>query len=119
MTLFPFIIWNGDTVSVTINVITNGLSPNPFPPMLIYAALNLPPTFTTNNLVGTNQISVPSLQLPINPGDILFFGVQAGGSNAQPVNFDVEITEVTTNDNSGYLGALSNLNISVGPFYRV
>ncbi len=109
----------GDATNIVITAISNAVSPNPMPPILIYAALNTPPT--TNDLIGTNTISLPA-DLPLNAGDAVFFAFLPGGTNLtvtnSRVNMDV-LTEIdTTNDNSGYFGALSNLNNGVGPFYR-
>jgi subtilisin-like proprotein convertase family protein len=108
----------GDATNIIVTGTNNAVSPNPMPPLLVYAALNTPPTAA--DLIATNTFSLPA-NLPLNAGDVLFFAfvpVETNTGTNLPVNMDV-LTEIdTTNDNSGYFEALGNLNNEVGPNYR-
>ncbi len=112
--LTPFSIFvPSNAVQLIITVLTNDLSPSPFPPMPIYVRLNDSPTVA--NLVGTNSVSLPP-DLALTPESTVFFSI--GNSTNQPVNFDVQTELVTTNDSGTFLTVLSNLNNSLGGVYR-
>ncbi len=115
-TLTPFSIFvPANAVQLIITVLPNEQSPNPFPPLPIYLRQADVPTLTLFDHVGTNQVSLPP-DFALSPGSTLFYSV--GNPTAQTVNFDVQTELVTTNDNGNYFPVLSNLNGTIGPWYR-
>jgi subtilisin-like proprotein convertase family protein len=112
----------GNAVGVMINILTNYLSPLPFPAnMPIYVEqADLPTTNTFDFVTVNNQVSIP----PNSGGAISSildvqnngFWYAVGNSTNFPVNYDL-ITEITTtNDLGNYYTVLSNLNQSIGTF---
>ena len=115
----------GNAVSVTIQVVPNNLSSTPFPTLPIYiSATGIPDPNdnTTYDFVTSNNIiSIPPdggagyLGTLLNGG---FTCAVGAGTNLAAVNFDLIITLTTTNDNGNELTVLSNLNDTLGPYYR-
>ncbi len=111
LNFLPPIFLESNDVSIVVTVMTNNLSPNPFPSVPIYAVVNgnnVNPT--TNNFVGTNVVTFPTGGVGLVPFDSL--RVAIGNVSNPPVNFDVLIQIFSTND-TGFFVALSNLNNSL------
>jgi hypothetical protein len=69
------------------------------------------------DLLGTNSVSLPP-DKPLNPvGTFWFYGIGNPSTN-EPVSFTIQSTVVTTNDDGNKLEVLSNMNNTLGPFYR-
>ena len=116
LNFLPPLFVEGNDVQIVITILTNRLSPVPFPPLPIYASLN-----NTNSLVvvGTNTTSAPQDGVALTPFETIYFAI--GNLTNPPVNFDVTIQVFQTND-TGIFTALSNLNNSLntssnGPDY--
>ena len=111
----------GNAVGVKITIVANANSPVPFPMLPIYVKHSGPPTPTSNDFVTTsNSVSIPPdggpgyLATNQNSG----FSYAVGNSTNFAVSYDL-ITEITlTNDLGNYYQVLSNLNNTLGPFYR-
>jgi subtilisin-like proprotein convertase family protein len=112
-----------NAVGVTIQVVPNALSPVPFPAnMLIYASAfgypNPPNSGTYDFVTSDNMVSIPpdsggligSIS-DLQNGGLLF---AVGDGTNIPVNFDVIMQVITTNDFGNELEVLSNLNNSIG-----
>jgi subtilisin-like proprotein convertase family protein len=126
---FPLVPTN--TVQVTIQLFPNARSPVPFPDLPIYFGLVGSPTYpyiTTNN-----QVSIPpdgGLTIPDILSSEAFYGFNFAISNitSEPINFDIVLDTITTNNPGNYFLVLSNLNQSLGeinpastgpgPYYR-
>ncbi|HEY5232223.1 MAG TPA: S8 family serine peptidase [Verrucomicrobiae bacterium] len=118
---FPFVVQN-NAVSVSIRIQPNDLSPVPFPTnMPIYVSLNNyppPSDFMTVN----DNVTIPTdggagyLQSIIN--NLGGFNFEVGDSTNIPVNYDLVAEMTTTNDMGDYYTVLSNLNNTLGPYYR-
>ena len=111
-----------NAVGVDIYIVTNYLSPTTFPTNLpIYVSQNAFPTETTYQyLTFRNQFSIPSdtgaafLSAIQNDG----FNFAVGNTNNFSLSYDL-VTEITvTNEAGNYFTVLSNLNDSIGPWYR-
>ena len=119
---FPIV--PSDAVSVNITVSANGDSPDPFPTNLpIYFSLigstNFPgTTFTTND-----QVNIPA-DGGLGIADILnsetYYGFNYGISNfsGEPISINLGTTIVTTNGAGNGGLVLSNLDNTLGPYYR-
>jgi len=125
---FPFVVQN-NAVGVSIQIQQNALSPVPFPAtMPIYVSLNnfpdptMPPGTTYDFMTATNSVTIPPdggptyLQSIINNLGGFNFGV--GDATNFSVNYDLVAEMVTTNDLGNYYTVLSNLNETLGPYYR-
>src|SRR5882724_2811459 len=101
-----------NAVAVTIEVV--GRSPNV--PVPIYVKQASAPTPTSYDFVRTNQVSIPpdGALNPVNAG--WFYGL--GNPTNVPVICDLLIEITVTNEHGNFLQVLSNLNNSLGPFYR-
>ncbi len=69
---------------------------------------------TRFDFLATNFFTLPTNSLV--PESTVFFSV--GNTTNQPVDFDIQTVVMTTNDNGNLLTVLSNLNNSLGPYYR-
>ena len=117
---FPIVPNNAIGVSITVTA--NANSPKPFPLLPIYFSVTGAPfpgsVFTTNN-----QVNIPP-DGGLGIADLLnsetLFGFNYGVSNvtSQPISFDLTTTIITTNavGNGGLV--LSNLDNTLGPYYR-
>jgi subtilisin-like proprotein convertase family protein len=117
-----------NAVGVDIFVVPNTASPEPFPDLPIYVSQNEndfpdPTDPSTYDLVKfNNQVNIPPdtggniTGIQSIQGDNINFAV-ADGTNI-PVSYDVITEIVTTNDDGNYFTVLSNLNNTIGPWYR-
>src|SRR5665213_3496580 len=114
-----------NAVGVVIRVVPNVQSPVPFPGnMPIYVSSTGVPDPTdpaTYDFVTSNDV----VNIPPDGGGgylatILNGGVSfaVGDGTNIPVNFDVLMQVITTNDLGNELEVLSNLNETIGPYYR-
>ena len=120
----PNTTFNSNVVGVSIEIVTNALSPTNFPDLQIYVSQNGPPDPTNSStydfVTFTNGVSIPpdgggSYLSQIQNGNLYYTIVN---TNNETVNYDV-ITEITTtNENGNYFTVLSNLNNTLGPYYR-
>ena len=117
---FPIVPNNAIGVSITVTA--NANSPEPFPLLPIYFSVTGAPypgsVFTTNN-----QVNIPP-DGGLTIADLLnsetLFGFNYGVSNvtSQPISFDVTTTITTTNAVGNGGRVLSNLDNTLGPYYR-
>src|SRR5208337_1342060 len=121
------------TVQVTIQLFPNGKSPVPFPPppgLPIYYALVGAATWSGPVI---NQLSIPpdgGLTIAQILSSQAFYGFNFGVSNitSEPIDFDIELDTITTNNPGNYYLVYSNLDQSIGtpnpsstgpgPYYR-
>ena len=109
-----------NAVSVKIQILANLLSPVPFPTdMPIYVQQSgYPDTNNYDFATYNNQVVMPPdggsgyLQ-NLNVG----FDFAVGDPLPIPVNFDLSVEIITTNDLGNYFEVLSNLNDTLGPYY--
>jgi subtilisin-like proprotein convertase family protein len=73
----------------------------------------------TNNydVLRTNIVSIPSDIPVLTPRDT-FWNYAIGNPTSNAVSFTIETELITTNDLGDYLTVLSNMNNSLGPYYR-
>jgi subtilisin-like proprotein convertase family protein len=102
-----------NAVQVTLTV--SGTSPSADIP--IYLRQSAAPTTNTYDWVGTNQVSMP----PAGGGNLVR-GVSWNYALANPLNRPVtcnfRIDMTVTNEHGDFLQVLSNMNYSIGPYYR-
>jgi subtilisin-like proprotein convertase family protein len=125
---FPLVPTN--TVQVTIQVVPNPRSPVPFPDLPIYFGLLSSPAYTG---FAINQVSIPpdgGLTIPDILSSEAFYGFNFAVSNvtSAPINFDIVLDTITTNNPGNYYLVYSNLDQSLGtnnpsstgpgPYYR-
>ncbi len=108
--LEPFAIFVPDN---TVQLIIRVFAPVPLP---IYVRQAATPTATTFDARGTNIVSLPP-DATLSPRDT-FWNYAIGNSTNYPVPFSIETELITTNDLGDYLTVLSNLNNTLGPYYR-
>jgi subtilisin-like proprotein convertase family protein len=74
---------------------------------------------TTNNyqVLRTNIVSIPPDIASLSPRDT-FWNYAIGNPTSSEVSFTIETELITTNDLGDYLMVLSNMNDSLGQFYR-
>ena len=85
--------------------------------MQIYVRQADLPTTNTYDLLGTNIVSLPPNHALTPTEAIWFYSIGNPYSNAVP--FTVQVITAVTNDNGDYLGVLrTNLNDTLGPYYR-
>ena len=111
------IVIPANAVSFTVTVQTNDFSPTPFPSLPVFVRFSDNPTTNTFDATGTNTVTVTLSSTPPLPvGSRIFYSV--GNTTNGFVSFDLQTLVETTNDNGNLLNVLSNLNNSLGPFYR-
>ncbi len=116
-----------NAVGVILTAVPNNLSPTPFPVLeFCLTATNgagLDPTDPTSyDFAKTNN----TVTIPLDGGAGYLQQLVAGGSLSFavvdttniPVDFDLVEEIITTNDNGNYELVLSNLNDTIGPWYR-
>jgi subtilisin-like proprotein convertase family protein len=117
---FPFVPDNA--ISVNITVIPNGDSPDPFPLLPVYFALFgspwPPSTFTTNNQVNIPSDGGLSIDDILNNQSVVGFNYGISNVLNQPISFDIKATITTTNGVGNGMLVLSNLDNTLGPYYR-
>jgi subtilisin family serine protease/subtilisin-like proprotein convertase family protein len=95
-------------VRLTIRVLTNALSPSPFPLLPIYVRQGDYPTggdFRGNNFATLPVVSGAYYYSVVNP-------------TRQAVRYDLQTIVTVTNDTGTYYDELRSLNDEVGPWYR-
>ena len=104
-----------NAVGLSVYVVPNTNSPNPFPDLPIYInSLDYPTN--TDPVVGTNSVSLPP-DLPLSPVDgYWYYGI--GNRTADTVICDVVTDIAVTNDLGNYLDVLRGMNDSLGGLYR-
>ncbi len=123
---FPFTVFS-NCVDVSIQILPNILSPDPFPSNTpVYVSLNnfpAPPDASTYDFsTAKNGVTIPPdgppnyLNSIINNFNSFNFGV--GDPATNDFNYDMLLQMVTTNDLGNQLTVLSNLNETIGPWYR-
>jgi len=75
------------------------------------------PTRTTYDVVGTNTVTLPPDEV-LSPRDTFWNYAIESINKDKIVQFSILTELVTTNDQGNYLEVLSNLNNSLGPYYR-
>jgi subtilisin-like proprotein convertase family protein len=103
-----------NTVGLDIWVSPDKLSPYPFPPMPIYLSTSGP--VTNGTPLGNDAVSLPRDMALAPLNSVWWYGV--GNSTNQAVVFDVHTDISVTNELGNYLDVLSNLNNTLGPYYR-
>lgn len=83
----------------------------------IYVKQSGVPTTTSFDFVGTNTVSVPPSEA-LTPRDTFWNYAIGSIDKDKPVPFSILTQLVTTNDQGNYLEVLSNLNNTLGPYYR-
>jgi subtilisin family serine protease/subtilisin-like proprotein convertase family protein len=108
--LEPFAIFVPEN---TVQLIIRVFAPVPLPIYVRYGGL---PTTTTFDARGTNIVSLPP-DATLSPRDT-FWNYSIGNPTNYPVPFTIETELITTNDLGDYLTVLSNMNNTLGPYYR-
>ncbi len=114
-------------LSIPQNAISVEIEALPFNPannLLLYASdsdFPVPGNQATYDIAETNVINIPTpdggaAYLSLIQATVLNYAVV--NSNAQAVAFDLFTQIATTNDNGNYYDVLSNMNDSLGPYYR-
>jgi subtilisin-like proprotein convertase family protein len=113
-----------NAVGVTIQVLQNVQSASPFPTNVpVYVSLSGAPATNSYDILTTvNGVSIP----PDNGGAIagiqsllgntVYFAV--GDSGATPLNYNLQVTVITTNNSGDYYQQLLGLDDNLGPYYR-
>jgi subtilisin-like proprotein convertase family protein len=83
----------------------------------IYVKQASAPTTNSYDFLGTNIVAIPPDIGSLSPGDT-FWNYAIGNPTSNAVSFAIETELVTTNDLGNYLEVLSNMNNSLGPYYR-
>ncbi|MGA2177493.1 MAG: S8 family serine peptidase [Verrucomicrobiota bacterium] len=97
-----------DSVSLTVQLVANLQSPSPFPPLLIQNGRNNPPG-------GAESTSPMTTANNLVPG---YWYVAIINPTNQPVSYDLNIYIYQTNTLGNYYTVLSNMNHTLGPYYR-
>ena len=118
---YYFVSVPNNTVGVNIQVENDPpLSPVPFPPnMPVYVELLNPPAPPTYDFVSSNNVvNIPPdlALLPVLENGGFWFAV--GNPTNFPVFYNVAVTVITTNDDGNFFQVFSNLNVTLGPYYR-
>lgn len=111
--LLPFSSYNSGIFvpNNAVQLIVSGTAVAPFVNLPVYVT---PPGGAT--VVGVNQVSIPPAGA-LSPLDS-FWLYSISNNTPQNVTFDWQTTLVTTNDQGNFFQVLSNLNNSLGGFYR-
>lgn len=105
-----------NAVSFTVGVAPNSDSPAPFPDVPILVRQDAPPS--AGDPVATNRFTVPGPQIgALSPVGTTWYYV-TGNTTTQDLNLTIFTDIVVTNDQGNYYEVLSNLNNTLGPFYR-
>ncbi|MDB6067815.1 MAG: Peptidase and in kexin sedolisin [Pedosphaera sp.] len=104
-----------NALELDIFVTSNDFSRGALPPMPLYVSQTDNPTFTTYESLTTNSVSLLT-GTTLNPGGTVFYSV--GNTTTQALNFDISTILVTTNDDGDRLTIISNMNESIGRYYR-
>ncbi|MCL4786145.1 MAG: S8 family serine peptidase [Verrucomicrobia bacterium] len=105
-----------NAVAFTVRVAPNRDSPSPMPDLPIFVRQDAPPW--TLDPVATNVFTVPGPQLPtLDPVGATWYYTVAN-ITTQDLSLDIFTDIVVTNDQGNYYEVLSNLNQTLGPYYR-
>lgn len=105
-----------NAVAFTVRVAPNRDSPSPMPDLPIFVRQDAPPW--TLDPVATNVFTVPGPQLPtLDPVGATWYYTVAN-ITTQNLSLDIFTDIVVTNDQGNYYEVLSNLNQTLGPYYR-
>jgi subtilisin family serine protease/subtilisin-like proprotein convertase family protein len=112
-----------NAVGVSITLVPNANSPQPFPNLPIYIKLSGYPSPTDYDIVSTgNSISIPPDRGGAIGGISSLLGATVtyavGNTNNFSVSYDLVTVITTTNDQGNYFEVLSNLNATLAPYYR-
>jgi subtilisin-like proprotein convertase family protein/N-acetylneuraminic acid mutarotase len=114
-----------NTISVTVQIVPNNNSPNPFPTnMPIYVSQYGWPDPTDSSTYDFATANDKVLIPPDGPGDYLTtiqgtgFDYEVGNNSSQAINYDLFTEVVTTNDLGNYYQVLEGMNDSLGGYYR-
>jgi subtilisin-like proprotein convertase family protein len=113
-----------DAVGVIIQILPNISSPSPFPTLPIYVSQNNFPVAsnaaTYDFVTYSNELSIPPDGGPgyLSQVQGLGFNYSIGNTTNISVGYDLFTTIITTNADGDYFTVLSNLNASIGPWYR-
>ncbi len=83
----------------------------------IYVRQSAVPTTNNYQVLRTNIVSIPPDLASLSPRDT-FWNYAIGNPTSSEVSFTIETELVTTNDLGDYLTVLSNMNNTLGPYYR-
>jgi subtilisin-like proprotein convertase family protein len=83
----------------------------------IYVKQSGAPTTNSYDVLRTNIVSIPADIASLSPRDT-FWNYSIGNPHSSEVAFTIETELVTTNDLGNYLEVLSNMNNTLGPYYR-
>jgi subtilisin-like proprotein convertase family protein len=83
----------------------------------IYVKQASAPTTNSYDFLGTNIVAIPPDIGTLSPRDT-FWNYAIGNPYSNAVSFTIETELITTNDLGNYLEVLSNMNNSLGPYYR-
>ena len=119
---FPLVPTNAIGVNITVS--PNAGSPSPFPTLPIYfGQIRAPFPGTLPSTSIPNQVNIPP-DGPPTLADIVgsetLYGFNYGISNvnSSPLSFDLTTTIILTNSADNHLQVLSNLDATIGPYYR-
>ncbi|MDD5139466.1 MAG: S8 family serine peptidase [Verrucomicrobiales bacterium] len=106
-----FFVFN-NAAMVTIQLQPVATATSPLPPLPIYVWAGTDPNTATPILAGTNFVTLPAV-----PNDV---GWSCAVSNptTTTVSYNLVVDVLTTNDLGDYFTVLSNLNNTIGPWYR-
>ncbi|MCX7723218.1 MAG: S8 family serine peptidase, partial [Verrucomicrobiae bacterium] len=103
-----------NALEVSVGIIPNRNSPVPFPQMDIYVWRGTDPRESAPD--GPYPLQFTATGNPVTPGQVFWwFGIS--NTTSETVFHDI-VTRVVTEELKDYMNALSNLNESVGPYYR-
>jgi subtilisin family serine protease/subtilisin-like proprotein convertase family protein len=83
----------------------------------IYVKQSGVPTTNNYDVLRTNIVSIPTDIPALTPRDT-FWAYAIGNPTSSEVPFTIETELITTNDLGNYLDVLSNMNNTLGPYYR-
>src|SRR5438477_4779943 len=98
-----------EAIQLEIRIEANDASPNPMPPLAIYASAGAPPT-------GTDFRGMDDTGLFPVTADNWYYSIV--NTNRKAVSFDVQTILVITNDQGTYYDELKKLNGDLGKYYR-
>jgi subtilisin-like proprotein convertase family protein len=115
---FPLVPTNA--VGVSIQVAANSQSPTPFPNLPIYVGTIGSPIYNYGPV--NNQYFIPP-QMPdiatIIAGESTYgFNYAISNVTSDPINFDITLDTITTNNVGNYQLVYSNLDNTLGQYYR-
>ena len=100
---------------VTIRAVTNASSPNPFPPLIISADLDTPPTAGSTS--ATNSLTLTPTTVPALAVGTLYYTINNLYSS-NTVIYDLVVTITFSNNVGNYFEVLKALNQPLEPSYR-